>query len=152
MAAVLIGAIVVALVLAVAAGAIGREARRLDTLPPRTVFDVDEAVVWVADRLPDDVTAELSYEDVRVLLELGLERFGAVGLAGATTGERIDAEVVISERDLVTAVIDAALERGLEATPHDVQAVVEAQMAYLTAIAAVGPAADETDDVAPPAT
>ena len=54
-----------AIVFVIAAVVIGREAHRLDTRSPRVVFDLDEAVLAVSERLPAGVTAELSYADVR---------------------------------------------------------------------------------------
>ena len=141
--AVVVSVLVIALVMAVAAGVIGREARRLDGLPPRAVFDLEEAVLWVAEHLPDDVTAELSYDEVRRLLDLSLDHLRGLGVAGRTTGEPVEGEVVIDEADAVAAVLERATSDGMEVTPYQVQAVVAAQLAYLQAISAVGPPADD---------
>jgi len=135
--------LVIGLVMAVAAGAIGREARRLDALPPRAVFDLDEAVQWVAEHLPDEVTAQLSYEDVRQLLDLSLDHLRSLGLAGRTTGEAVEAEVVVDEAAAVAAVLDRATQAGMDVSAHDVRSVVSAQLAYLQAISAVGPPAED---------
>ena len=140
--ALVVSVLVIALVMAVAAGAIGREARRLDALPPRAVFDLEEAVLWVAEHLPDEVTAQLSYEDVRRLLELGIDHLRALGLAGRTTGEPVEGEVVVDEAEAVAAVLDRAMDAGMEVRPSDVREVVAAQLAYLQAISAVGPPAE----------
>ncbi len=140
--AIVVSVLVIALVMAVAAAAIGREARRLDGLPPRAVFDLEEAVVWVAEHLPDDVTAQLSYDEVRRLLDLSLDHLRTLGLAGRT-GERVEGEVVIDEADAVAAVLDRATSAGIDVTPYQVQSVVSAQLAYLQAISAVGPPAEE---------
>lgn len=141
--ALVVSVLVIALVMAVAAGAIGREARRLDALPPRAVFDLEEAVLWVAEHLPDDVTARLSYDEVRRLLDLSLDHLRGLGLAGRTTGEPVEGEVVVDESEAVAAVLERAGETGMDVTPYDVQAVVAAQLAYLQAISAVGPPAEE---------
>ena len=141
--AIVISVVVIALVMAVAAGAIGREARRLDALPPRAVFDVEEAVLWVADHLPEDVTAQLSYDEVRQILDLSLDHLRTLGLAGSTTGEPVEGEVVVDEAQAVAAVLDRATEAGLDVSAHHVQAVLSAQLAYLQAISAVGPRAEE---------
>jgi len=140
---IIVSALVIALVMAVAAGAIGREARRLDALPPRAVFDLEEAVLWVAEHLPDEVTARLSYDDVRRLLDLSLDHLRSLGLAGRTTGERVAGEVVVDEAEAVAAVLERASAQGMDVTPYDVREVVSAQLAYLQAISAVGPAADD---------
>jgi len=135
--------LVIALVMAVAAGAIGREARRLDALPPRAVFDLEEAVLWVADHLPEEVTARLSYDEVRRLLDLTLDHLRSLGLAGRTTGERVEGEVVVDEAKAVAAVLERATAEGMEVGAFEVREVVAAQLAYLQAISAVGPPAEE---------
>jgi len=141
--AIVISVLVIGLVMAVAAGAIGREARRLDALPPRAVFDLDEAVDWVADHLPDDVTARLSYDEVRQLLDLSLDHLRSLGLAGRTTGEPVAGEVVVDEAEAVATVLDRATVAGMDVSAHDVRSVVAAELAYLQAISAVGPPADD---------
>ncbi len=60
--------VALAIAFAVAAAVVGREALRLDAEPPRPVFDPDEAVEWVANHLPFEVSAELSHDDVRQIL------------------------------------------------------------------------------------
>ena len=49
-------------VFVVAAVVIGREAHRLDGVAPRAVYDIDEATSYVADRLPPNSQARLTYE------------------------------------------------------------------------------------------
>ncbi len=141
--AIVVSVLVIALVMAVAAGAIGREARRLDALPPRAVFDLEEAVGWVAEHLPDEVTASLSYDEVRRILDLSLDHLRGLGLAGSTTGEAVAGEVVVDEAGAVAAVLERATEVGMDVSPYEVQSVVSAQLAYLQAISAVGPPAEE---------
>ena len=141
--AIVISVVVIALVMAVAAGAIGREARRLDALPPRAVFDVEEAVLWVAEHLPDEVTAQLSYDEVRQILDISLDHLRTLGMAGSTTGELVEGEVVVDEAQAVAAVLDRATEAGMDVSAHQVQEVISAQLAYLQAISAVGPPAEE---------
>lgn len=140
--AIAISVLVILLVMAVAAGAIGREARRLDALPPRAVFDLEEAVLWVADHLPDDVTAQLSYDEVRQILDHSLDHLRGLGLAGRTTGEPVEGEVVVDEADAVAAVVERTSQAGMDVSPYQVQAVLAVQMAYLQAISAVGPPAE----------
>ena len=139
--AIVVGVLVVALVLAIAAGAIGREARRLDALPPRAVFDLDEAVEWVADHLPDEVTAVLSYDEVRQLLEWTIEELRGLGVAGRT-GERVTEEIVVDERTITDRMLARVADAGLDISPFQVQQVVAAQLQYLEAISAVGPEKD----------
>jgi len=140
---IVVSALVIALVMAVAAGAIGREARRLDALPPRAVFDLEEAVLWVAEHLPEEVTARLSYDEVRRLLDLSLDHLRSLGVAGRTTGEPVEGEVVVDEAEAVAGVLERATAEGMDVSAFDVRAVVSAQLAYLQAISAVGPPADD---------
>jgi hypothetical protein len=48
------------IVFAIAAVTIGREAHRLDALSPRAVYEIDFAVDWVADHLPEETQARLT--------------------------------------------------------------------------------------------
>jgi len=141
--AIVVSVLVIGLVMAIASVAIGREAHRLDALPPRAVFDVDEAVQWVAEHLPDEVTAQLSFDDVRRLLELSLDHLRGLGLAGRTTGEPVEGEVIVDEAQAVGVVLERASDEGMDVSPHDVRSVVSAQLAYLQAISAVGPPAED---------
>ena len=40
------------IVFAIAAGTVGREAHLLDALAPRTVYEIEQAIDFVADNLP----------------------------------------------------------------------------------------------------
>ena len=73
--------VALAVVFLIAAVLIGREARRLDGAPPRAVFDIDEATEWVANHLPFEVSAVLTYSDVRRILEWNLEFLRAKGMS-----------------------------------------------------------------------
>ena len=134
------GVMVVALVFVIAAVAIGREARRLSDVPPRPVFDLDEAVAWVADHVPFEVAAELSHDDVRRIIRWQLEYFRTRGVS--SNGHGPDAPtgpVVVGGPEAVDFVLDRARGEGVEYSAVHVHAVLEAQMGYLEAIGAVGP-------------
>ena len=70
MSAVLIFAIIVAtaLVFISAAIIVGREARRLDSVAPRVNYELEQATQFVADRLPSNSQARLTYPELRKLL------------------------------------------------------------------------------------
>ena len=53
------------LVFAIAAGVVGREAHRLDAVAPRVVYEIDNAVQFVADNLPAGTQARLTIDEVR---------------------------------------------------------------------------------------
>ncbi|MGI8793222.1 MAG: hypothetical protein ACR2H3_08600 [Acidimicrobiales bacterium] len=135
-----------ALVFAIAAIAVGREARRLDAVPPAPVFDPDEAVEYVASHVPFEVSAQLSFDDVRRLLDWHLDYIRGKGLSANGSTPVIGTPVVIGGAEAVQYVLDQAAAAGTEISAANVHAVLEAQMAYLEAIGAVGPEA-ATDDV-----
>jgi len=134
-------------VFAIAAVAVGREARRLDAVAPRAVYEIEDAVEFVAGRIPADSQARLTFDDLRQLLRAHLRWLHHKGLQPADVIDRrqdIDDEVVVDE-DTVTAWLLAEAERrDIEVLEDvDVYHVVRAHMDYFEAIGAVGPQADE---------
>jgi hypothetical protein len=132
-----------ALAFAIAAAVVGREARRLDAEPPRAVFDPDEAVEWVANHLPFDVSAVLSHADVRRILDWNLQYFRSKGVSGNGSTPHIDSPIIVGGAETVAYVLDQSTRTGRDYTPEQVTAVLDAQMSYLEAIGAVGPEAGE---------
>lgn len=140
---VLWAAVALAVVFLIAAVAIGREASRLAAAPPRPVFDLEEAVIWIADRLPFEVAAELSHDDVRRILQWSLEHFRSKGVTG--NGSSADAparDVVVAGAETVSHLLSQAREAGMPLSAEQVHAVLEAEMDYLEAIGAAGPAGE----------
>jgi hypothetical protein len=136
---------------AIAAGTIGREAHRLDAVAPRAVYQVDEAVDFVSDRLPPESQARLTPGEVEALLIAHLRWLHEKGLQPDKADEarqEIDEQVVISEDALVAYLLAEADEAGVELL-DDVDAVnvVDAHLAYFEAIGAVGPQAPFDDIV-----
>ena len=138
------------LVFVIAAGTIGREAHRLDSVAPRAVYQLDEAVDFVADRLPPASQARLTPAEVETLLTLHLRWLHAKGLQPDRAVDHvqdIDEQVVVTEDTLVAYLLGAAEQEGVEVLDDvDVVAVTEAHLAYFEAIGAVGPQAG-LDDV-----
>ena len=138
------------LVFAIAAGTIGREARRLDAIAPRAVYRLEEAVDFVADRLPPESQARLTHAEVDELLRAHLRWLHEQGLQpdrAVDARQAIDEQVVLSEDGLVAHLLAEAERIGVELL-DDVDAVnvVDAHLAYFEAIGAVGPEAP-LDDV-----
>ena len=108
------------LVFAIAAGTVGREAFRLD-----------EAVAHVADELPFEAQARLSYDEVRLLIAAELDHLEHTGVL-AEPGRDVavpegDApDVVLADDEAVAVVLGAAEEAGLEVTDEDVYHVIDA--------------------------
>ena len=136
-------------VLAIALAVVGREARRLDAVPPRPVFDMDEAVAWVAEHLPFEISAVLSHADVRNIIDWNLEYFRSKGASGNGSTPHFDAQVVVGGAETVDWVMTKAQQTGAAYTAAQVHAVLDAQMTYLEAIGAIGPEAS-TDPGAGP--
>jgi hypothetical protein len=139
--AVVFAFVVVAVVFAIAAVVIGREARRLDAVPPRPVFDIDEAVAWVANHLPFKVSAVLSHDDVRNIIDWNLEYFRTKGVSGNGSTPHLEGPVVVGGAETVAWVLARAESLGTIYTPEQVHAVLDAQMTYLEVIGAIGPEA-----------
>jgi hypothetical protein len=132
--------VAVAVVFGIAAVLVGREARRLDAEPPRPVFDIDEATDWVANHLPFEVSAVLSYADVRQILEWHLEFLRSRGMMkdGAAEGS-----IVVGPEEVADFVLGRARQSDSPYSEDQVAAVLDAQLGYFDAIGAIGPPADE---------
>jgi hypothetical protein len=137
--------LVVLLVFVIAAFAIGRETHRLDAMPPAPSFELVYAVDWIAERLPEDVSAQITYEDVRDIVDWHLQELQEHGLKqapDAATGE----VVLVDDSAAVDAVMYRALAEGREFTLDQVKAVLDGELAYMEAIGAVGAPADDASD------
>ena len=142
---VLILGAVVAVVL-IALVTVGREVFTLSRQPRQAVFDLDEAVDQVADRLPFEVSAKLSYDDVRTLLGWHLDYLQERGVPDEAAAGAIGAPVVVADDDALAHLLAKADESGLDMDDGDVAAVFEAETAYFRAIGAIGPEVAGPDD------
>ncbi len=149
MSAVLIIASIVAalLVFAIAAVIIGREARRLDSVAPRAVYELEQATQFVADNLPSEAQARLTFAELRKLLVFHMRWLHDKGLQPAGVVDRrqdIVDEVVIDEQSLTAYLLDAAEKNNIEIL-DDVDAVyvVKAHLKYFDAIGAIGPQSND---------
>jgi hypothetical protein len=137
------------LVFVIASVTVGREARRLDAVAPRAVYEIDEATEFVADRLPPDTQARLTYEELRKLLVLHMRWLHANGLQPSNVVDRrqdIDDVVVVGEETLTAFLLGQAEGARIDVLDDvDVVHVVRAHLAYFDAIGAVGPSATDTD-------
>jgi hypothetical protein len=134
--------VAVAVVFLIAAVLVGREARRLDAEPPRAVFDIDEATEWVANHLPFEISAVLSYADVRQILEWNLEFLRARGMT-TVEGGAPEGSIVVGPEEVADFVLSRAKASDSPYSEDQVAAVLDAQLGYFDAIGAIGPPADE---------
>ncbi|HEX2850355.1 MAG TPA: hypothetical protein VHN98_07370 [Acidimicrobiales bacterium] len=134
--------VALAIAFAIAAVVIGREARRMDAEPPKAVFDPDEAVEWVANHLPFEVSAVLSHDDVRRILAWNLQYFKLKGLSANGSTVYVTTPSIVQTSEAVAFVLDQAESEDADFSVEQVTAVLEAQFSYLEVIGAIGPAAD----------
>jgi hypothetical protein len=137
------------LVFAIAAGVVGREAHRLDAVAPRAVYQIDEAVDFVCDRLPEESQARLTPGEVEQLLVFHMRWLHEQGLQPDRVVDQpqsIAEPVVLTEDALTAYLLGAAEDNDIELL-DDVDAVnvVEAHLQYFEAIGAVGPRAGLDD-------
>jgi hypothetical protein len=137
------------LVFAIAAGVVGREAHRLDAVAPRAVYQIDEAVDFVCDRLPEGSQARLTPGEVEQLLVFHMRWLHEQGLQPDRVVDQpqsISEPVVLTEDALTAYLIGAAEDNDIELLDDlDAVNVVEAHLQYFEAIGAVGPRAGLDD-------
>ena len=126
---IVFGLLAAVLVFVIAALVVGRETRRLDAEPPRPVFDVDEAVEWIGDRLPFEVSSQLSHDDVRQILHWSLDQLAV----------RAEDEVLVVDDEAIAYVQVRARDAGHEWTESHIESVLDLEVAYLHAIGAINP-------------
>lgn len=134
------------LVFAIAAGVVGREAHRLDAVAPRVVYEIDQAVLFVSDALPEGTQSRLTSDEVRALLLGHLNWMSERDLMPKDVVDRrqdIETPVIADETALAAYLLRESATRGVELLDDvDVVYVLDAHNAYLAAIGAVGPKAD----------
>jgi hypothetical protein len=140
--------VALAAVFVIAAVAIGRETHRLDAVTPIPSIDVNDAVGWISERLPEDISAQVSYEDVRDILLWHLDEMQTRGVAstfettGLSSAGGADGSPIVVDDDWgVDAVGMRALQNGRDLNPLYIRAVLDAELEYFDAIGAVGPQA-----------
>jgi hypothetical protein len=141
--------IAVVIVFAIATATVGTVVGRLADAPRPTVLQVDDSVTWIAERLPFEIAAEISHDDVRRILDWHLDYFADVGLAtdhgqelGGAAVPSGHAPVFGSTDESIDFVVSRALEEGSELTALQVVVVLDKQMEYWQEIGAIGPPAD----------
>ena len=129
-------------VVGIAFVAVGAAVGRLEQETAPSVYRLADAVEYVAERLPEEVTARVSYDDVRLVLGWHLDWFSTVGLATSHGQELGDSAVAVDGMAVADtdAACDAVVARSLEEAgpdPVDVVCILEAQLAYLAEIGAI---------------
>lgn len=139
------------MVVGLAAYVVLRASSRLTYTRSRAVYDLADAVDFVAERLPDALSAKLSYDDVEAVLLWRLEHLRRHGSATygradltAAEAEGRDEPVVTSDDDSVDYVLAKASNSGRDIEALDVVVVLDLESQYLREIGALGPPAEES--------
>jgi len=135
------------LVFLISALVVGREARRLDSVAPRAVYEIEQALEFVSNSLAEVTQARLTPDELAQLLRLHLNWLHERGLQPDRVIDRrqdIEQPVVVSEDALIGYLLGEAESAGVQLLDDvDIVNVVDAHLAYFEAIGAVGPTADE---------
>lgn len=131
------------LILAVAGYAVSRSSARLARTEGVSVFDLKQAVAWVAGSLSEGV--EVGEETIGRLLLLqvdylracGVATFGNVDRVAVDAAEELGA-VTLDEDDMAATVLGLAWDEGLDVDELDVVVVLDANNGYLRSIGAIG--------------
>lgn len=134
----------------IAAASIGSVTATLAVQPRRSVYDLAEAVDYVADRLPENLTAVISYEDVDAVLGAHCDYLASKGVASAKTADDIGEDLVVLDDDEPVAWILGRLEE-LDVSIEDSQvvSVLEVEKGYYEAIGVFGPEVGNTSGDTP---
>ena len=132
----------------IAALTIGREARRLDAMAPRAVYQLEQAADFVAMSLPETTQARLTMEELEKLLVLHMNWLHSKGLLPAKAVDQrqdISTPIVVTEDSLIAYLLGESDKAGIQIMDDvDLVNVTDAHLAYFDAIGAVGPVADES--------
>lgn len=153
------------LIVAIGLVLVGRETARLASVPRPSVFDLNEAVEFVADRLSPAAQGRLSHDDVRWILTADVDLLEDVASddpegrypwsrrptapsaddgspAGPDLDPAEDVEHTVDEDLAVARILAAADGDDRDLDDADVAEVLDGRTAYLRAIGAIG---DEID-------
>jgi hypothetical protein len=135
------------IVFAIASGVVGREAHRLDAVAPRVVYELDVAVQYVADHLPEETQARLTMDELASMLRSHLNWMAERDLLPRDVIDRpqdIEVPVIVDDMTFAAHLLAQAEALNIEVLDDvDVVNVADAHMAYLAAIGAVGPRAED---------
>lgn len=125
----------------IAAVSVGMVTNTLATRPRRSVYDLEEAMNFVADRLPPEVTAQVSFDDVEQVLLFHCDYLAEKGIASPNAADTVTTDlVVVPDDEPIAYVLGAVDSAGLELADDHVLAILDAETEYYRAIGLFGPA------------
>ncbi|MEM7274051.1 MAG: hypothetical protein AAF547_13285 [Actinomycetota bacterium] len=121
-------------VIAIGFYAVGHAVGTTEAMPAQIVIDAHEAIEFCAEALPGEVTATLSYDELRRLLRLHLEWIQAYHWAPAS----VDAGPIVFEQyDALDYVMERVEVTDLEVSRDHAAAVIQAHSDYLQVAGAI---------------
>jgi len=102
--------------------------------PAQIVLDVHEAIEFCAEALPQEVTATLSYDQLRRMLRLHLEWIQAYHWAPETEGP---APIVFEQFDALDYVMERVAVTDVEISRDHAAAIIQAHSDYLQVMGAI---------------
>ena len=127
----IVGAVIV---VAIALVAVGGGVAKTTAMPDQVVYDVMESIDFCAEALPDEVTATLSYDDLRRALRLHLEWIQAHHF---TPEGDPDGPLVFNDNDALAYVMERAAITQLPISADHARQVIGAHLAYFQFMGAV---------------
>ncbi|MCU1453278.1 MAG: hypothetical protein JWN46_1424 [Acidimicrobiales bacterium] len=139
--------VVLAALLVVGIGLVvlGRETGTLAARPRSAVFELEEAVEFIADDLPVEVASQISHGDVRWVLQRDVD------LLEEATSDDASGIQVVDEDAAIARILAAAEAERRDLSDAAVVAVLDSRLRYLAAIGALGPEAAGPEDPDSPA-
>jgi hypothetical protein len=138
-------ALAAVLVLVIALVFVGDAVGKTSKMPDQIVVDVHEAIDFCAEALPAEVTAVLTFDELRRLLRLHLEWIQAYHWAPEGDSE---GPIVFEEYDALSYVLERTDVLKMSVAPAHVAAVIDAHSSYLQVMGAIhleDPVAVEND-------
>ncbi len=114
--------------------AVGHAVGVTEEMPAQIVVDVHEAIEFCAEALPDEVTATVSYDELRRLLRLHLEWIQAYHWAPESSDS---GPIVFEQFDALDYVMERVQVTDLDVSREHVAAVIQAHSDYLQVMGAI---------------
>ncbi|MGI9598814.1 MAG: hypothetical protein ACR2QK_21800 [Acidimicrobiales bacterium] len=127
-------ALAAVLIVAIGLYSVGHAVGVTEDMPAQIVVDVHEAIEFCAEALPDEVTATLSYDELRRVLRLHLEWLQAYHWAPETADS---GPIVFEQFDALDYVMERVQVTDLEITREHAAAVIQAHSDYLQVMGAI---------------
>lgn len=126
--------IALVLVVVIALVFVGDAVGKTSAMPDQIVLDVHEAINFCAEALPSDVTATMTFDELRRLLRLHLEWIQAYHWAPEGSD---DGPILFEEFDALDYVMERCAAVGLDTPRAQVAQVIDVHSSYLQVMGAI---------------